>query len=131
MKGSFFWKGVLQSGLIMEMKIQKMLKGLERMEVLITSHMKVFLGNIYNSYIHTARNAKVTSTRNVCEKTVTKRKKGFQRTIFSIWKSLPVLQKAACIKIVAHAIYTYLFFFLKHTFLVCCNIKTCCDCCFP
>ena len=68
----------------MEMKIQKMLKGLERMEVLITSHMKVFLGNIYNSYIHTARNAKVTSTRNVCEKTVTKWKKGFQRPAFSI-----------------------------------------------
>ena len=68
----------------MEMKIQKMLKGLERMEVLITSHMKVFLGNIYNSYIHTAQNAKVTSTRNVCQKTVTKRKKGFQRPIFSI-----------------------------------------------
>ena len=34
-------------------------------------------------------------------------------TVFSIWKSksLQVLQKA-CIKIVAHAIYTYLFFFL-------------------
>ena len=44
------------------------------MEVLITSHMKVFLGNKYNSYIHTARNAKVTSTRIVYEKTVMKRK---------------------------------------------------------
>ena len=42
------------------------------MEVLITSHMKVFLGNKYNSYIHTARNAKVTSTRIVYEKTVMK-----------------------------------------------------------
>ena len=44
------------------------------MEVLITSHMKVFLDNKYNSYIHTARNAKVTSTRIVYEKTVMKRK---------------------------------------------------------
>ena len=42
------------------------------MEVLITSHMKTFLGNKYNSYIHTARNAKVTSTRTVYEKTVMK-----------------------------------------------------------
>ena len=37
------------------------------MEVLITSHVKVFLGNKYNSYTHTAR--KVTYTRNVYEKT--------------------------------------------------------------
>ena len=44
------------------------------MEVLITSHMKVFLGNKYNSYIHTARNAKVTSNRIAYEKTVMKRK---------------------------------------------------------
>ena len=44
------------------------------MEVLITSHMKVFLGNKYNSYINTAPNANVTSTRTVCEKTVMKRK---------------------------------------------------------
>ena len=44
------------------------------MKVLITSHMKVFLGNKYNRYIHTARNAKVTSTRIVYEKTVMKRK---------------------------------------------------------
>ena len=40
------------------------------MEVLITSHVKVFLGNKNNSYIHTARNTKVTSTRNLYEKTV-------------------------------------------------------------
>ena len=40
----------------------------------IPSHMKVFLGNEYNSYIHTARNAKVTSTRIVYEKTLMKRK---------------------------------------------------------
>ena len=44
------------------------------MEVLITSHMKVFLGNKYNSYIQTARNIKVTFTRIVYEKTVMKRK---------------------------------------------------------
>ena len=44
------------------------------MEVLITSHMKVFLGNKYNNYIHTARNAKVTSARIIYEKTVMKRK---------------------------------------------------------
>ena len=36
--------------------------------------MKVFLGNEYNSYIHTARNAKVSSTRIVYEKTLIKRK---------------------------------------------------------
>ena len=53
------------------------------MEVFITSHMKVFLGNKYNSYIHTAQNAKVISTRNVYEKTVMKRKKGFQRRIWN------------------------------------------------
>ena len=59
--------------------IQKNLKSLERTEVLITSHVKVILGNKYNSYIRTARNAKVTSTRNVYEKTLIKReKKGFQ-----------------------------------------------------
>ena len=52
------------------------------MEFLITSHVKVLLGNKYNSYIHTARNAKVTSTRNIYEKAVMKRKKkGFQRRI--------------------------------------------------
>ena len=37
--------------------------------------MEVFLGNKYNSYIHNARNAKVSSTRNVYQKTVMKRKK--------------------------------------------------------
>ena len=36
--------------------------------------MKLFLGNEYNSYIHTARNAKVSSTRDVDEKTLMKRK---------------------------------------------------------
>ena len=39
--------------------IHKDLKGLERMEVPITFHVKVFLGNKYSSYIHTARSAKV------------------------------------------------------------------------
>ena len=62
--------------------IQKNLKGLERMEVFITSHLKVFLGNKYNSYMHTARNGKITATRNFYEKTVMKlKKKGFQRRI--------------------------------------------------
>ena len=60
------------------------LKGLERMEVLITSHVKVFLSSKYNSYIHTAGNAKVTSARNAYEKAVMKRKnKGF-RGVFRI-----------------------------------------------
>ena len=54
------------------MMIQKNLKGLEGMEVLIKFHVKVFLGNKYNSYIHTSRNAKVISTRIVYEKTVKK-----------------------------------------------------------
>ena len=36
--------------------------------------MKVFLGNEYNSYIHTARNAMVTSTKIVYEKTLMKQK---------------------------------------------------------
>ena len=44
--------------------------------------MKVFLGNKCNSYIHTTRNAKVTSIRNVNEKIVMKqKKKGFERRI--------------------------------------------------
>ena len=69
------------------MMIQENLQGLERREVLITSHMKVFLGNKYNSYIHTARNAKVTSTRIVHEKTVMKRKvfRGVFRTHSNIY----------------------------------------------
>ena len=62
--------------------IQKNLNRLERMEVLIASHLKGFLENKYNTYIHAARNAKVTSTRNVYEKTIIKRKKkGFQTCI--------------------------------------------------
>ena len=50
MKASFFWKGIQQSGLIIEMMIQKNLMGLEEMEVLLeayleptqTSKMKLF-----------------------------------------------------------------------------------------
>ena len=57
-----------QSSLIIEMIIQKNLKGLERMQVLITSHVKVFLVSKYNSYIHSARNAKVTSRRKFMRK---------------------------------------------------------------
>ena len=57
--------------------IQKNLKSFEKNR---SFDVKVFLGNKYNSY--TARNTKVTSTRNVYEKTVMKRKKeGFQRRI--------------------------------------------------
>ena len=58
-------------------------KGLEKMKVLITSHVKVFVDNKYNIYIHTAQNAKVTSTKNVCQETVIKyhKEKGFQRLI--------------------------------------------------
>ena len=57
------------------------------MEVLITSHMTVFLGNKYNSYIPTAPNAKVTSTRIAYEKTVMKRKvfRGVFRTHLNIY----------------------------------------------
>ena len=57
------------------------------MEVLITSHMKVALGNEYNSYTHTTRNAIVTSTRIVYEKTVMKRKvfRGVFRTHSNIY----------------------------------------------
>ena len=57
------------------------------MEVLIAPSMKVFLGNKYNSYVHTARNAKVTSTRIVYEKTVMKRKvfRGVFRTHSNIY----------------------------------------------
>ena len=57
------------------------------MEVLITSHMKVFLRYKYNSYINAARNAKVTSTRIVYEKTVMKRKvfRGVFRTHSNVY----------------------------------------------
>ena len=79
--------GIQQSCLVIEMMIQKNFKGLKRMEVLITSHMKVFLGNKCNSCKHTARNAKVTSTRSVSEKTVMKPKvfRGVLRTHSNIY----------------------------------------------
>ena len=51
------------------MMIQRNSRGLKRMEVLMTSHVKVFLDNKYNSHIHTARKTKIASTRNVYEKT--------------------------------------------------------------
>ena len=35
----------------------------------MTSHVKVFLDNKYNSHIHTARKTKIASTRNVYKKT--------------------------------------------------------------
>ena len=54
------------------MMIQKNLNGLERMEVLMTSHMKVFLGNKHNCNTYTVRNTKVNSIRIVYEKTVMK-----------------------------------------------------------
>ena len=79
MKVSFLLKGIQQSSLVTEMMIQKNLKGLERIEILITSHMKVFLDNKYNSYMHTTRNAKVTSTRIVHQKT--NETEGFHRRI--------------------------------------------------
>ena len=60
------------------MMIQTNLRGLERMEALITSHIKVSLGNKYSNIL-TARNAKVTSTRIVYEKT--NETEGFQRRI--------------------------------------------------
>ena len=51
-------------------------------------------------------------------------------SVFSIWKSLQVLRKAH-IKIVAHAVFTYLFLTYVYTLLFCWKIKSCCDCCFP
>ena len=48
------------------------------MEALIASHIKVSLGNKYSNIL-TARNAKVTSTRIVYEKT--NETEGFQRRI--------------------------------------------------
>ena len=68
----FLLKGIEQSALVIEMMIQKNLKALERMEVLIAFHMKVFHGNKCNSYTCTAQNGKVTSTRIVYEKSVMK-----------------------------------------------------------
>ena len=87
-KVSFFWGRIQPSGLVIEMMIQKNLKGLDKMEVLITSDIKGFLGNNCNSYIHTARNAKVTSTRIVYEKNLMKRKvfRGVYKTHSNIYE---------------------------------------------
>ena len=49
-KPSFLWKRIQQSSLIIEMKTQKNLKGVQRMEVLIAFHVNFFLCNKYNSY---------------------------------------------------------------------------------
>ena len=49
--------------------------------------------------------------------------------VFSIWKTLRVIEKA-CMKILACAIYTYLFFLYIRTPLICWKIKSCCDHCF-
>ena len=46
----FLLKGNSATSLIIEIMIEKNLKGLERMEVLITSHEKFFLGNKNHSY---------------------------------------------------------------------------------
>ena len=69
------------------MMIQKNLKGLERMEVLITSHMKVFRGNEYNSYIAYYSNGKVIFSRIVYEKTLMTQKvfRGVFRTYSNIY----------------------------------------------
>ena len=69
------------------MMIQKNLKGLERIEALIISHMKVFLGKEYNSYIHTARKAKVNFAKIVYEKALMTKKvfRGVFRTHSNIY----------------------------------------------
>ena len=65
----FFWKGIQQSGLIIEMIIQKNVKDLERRKVLVRSHETFFGKKKIAIYIYTAWNAKLTSTRNLYEKT--------------------------------------------------------------
>ena len=69
------------------MMIQKNLKGLKRMEVLIASHLEIFFGNKYDIYMHTVRNTKVTSNRIVYDKTLMKRKvfRGVFRTHSNIY----------------------------------------------
>ena len=68
--------------------IPKGFKGLKRIEVLITFHVNVFLGNKCNSYIYCSKYM-VTSTKNVNEKTVMKRKKeAFQKRIWNPLENL-------------------------------------------
>ena len=50
--------------------------------------------------------------------------------VFSIWKSMLVLQKA-CTMIVAHVIYTYIYFSYTYTLFVCWEIKCYCHRWFP
>ena len=50
------------------------------------------------------------------------------KSVFSIWKSLQVLQKAR-IKSITRAIYTYLIFSYTYTLLFCWKMS-CCDSCF-
>ena len=50
--------------------------------------------------------------------------------VFSIWKLLQVLQKFR-IRIMTHAIYTYLFCSYKYTLLFCWKIESSCHCRFP
>ena len=84
----FFWKIIQESILIIEMMIQNNITRLERMEVLITFHVWIFLDSIdskYNSYIYiyihsiyiyiyilwynySYYNTKVTPTSNIYEK---------------------------------------------------------------
>ena len=84
----FLLKGNSVTSLITEIMIPKNLKDLERMEVLITSHEKVFLGYKYNSYIYIARNAKVTFTSNVFEKTVINGRRKVFRVVFRIHSNI-------------------------------------------
>ena len=81
----FLLKGTQESSSMIEIMIQRKFKGFRKNGgFAITSHVKVFLGNKHNVYIRSARNAKITSTRNVYEKTVMKRKKkSFQRRIWN------------------------------------------------
>ena len=66
------------------MIIQKKFKELRKNGYFIYILCKGFYGNKYNSYVHIAQSANVTSTRNIYEKTVIKwMKKGFQRRILN------------------------------------------------
>ena len=56
------------------------LKGFRNIVVLIASHGKVFPGNKYKSYIHTARSAKVT-LQMFMRKLMKWKKQGFQKRI--------------------------------------------------
>ena len=70
-----------QSSLITEIMIQKNVKGLERMEVLITSHLKVFLSNKYYSYILLKIQRQLPLAMFLKKNIIKRKKKGFQRPI--------------------------------------------------